>query len=186
LEAGSGKVGHLRSGEAGIAHGVERCAAYLAGGEAKVAGRVGISLPSLIGARQGCPGSPTLFGCTVDGLPAYLDTHAPDAGILIQVGDSDELLVSHLMYADDIVLLGDTPSDMQQLLDALSGFRAALGLDVSLAKTQIMCFGLPPEAPRPAFTYAGPALVPRIKRELSAALRQSGFARVADAVGTAA
>ncbi len=52
----------------------------------KVAGRIGISLPSLIGARQGCPVSPTLFGCTVDGLPAYLDAHAPDAGILIQWG----------------------------------------------------------------------------------------------------
>ncbi len=40
------------------------------------------------------------------------------------VGDRDELLVSHLMYADDIVLLGDSPADLQQLLDALSGFRS--------------------------------------------------------------
>ena len=93
----------------------------------KFAGRVGSSLPSLV---EGCPGSPTLFGCTVDGLPAYLDARAPDAGILIQVGDDGELLVSHLMYADDIVLLGDSPADLQQLLDALAGFCAALGLDV--------------------------------------------------------
>ena len=34
-----------------------------------------------------------------------------------------------------------------------------------------------------AFSYAGPALVPRLKRELSAALRQQGFARVQDAIG---
>ncbi len=34
-----------------------------------------------------------------------------------------------------------------------------------------------------AFSYAGPALVPRLKRELSAALRQQGFARASDAVG---
>jgi len=114
--------------------------------------------PSLVGARQGCPGSPTLFGCTVDRLPAYLDAHAPDAGILIQVGDDGELLVSHLMYADDIVLLGDSPTDLQQLLDALSGFCAALGLDISLAKTHVMCFGLPVAAPPPAFTYAGRTL----------------------------
>ncbi len=40
----------------------------------------------------------------------------------------------------------------KQLLDAVSGFCAAVGLDVSLAKTQIMCFGLPPDTPRPAFT----------------------------------
>jgi dihydroorotate dehydrogenase len=34
------------------------------------------------------------------------------------------------------------------------------------------------------FAYAGPALIPRLKRELLAALRQAGFAQVRDAVGT--
>ena len=37
-----------------------------------------------------------------------------------------------------------------------------------------------------AFAYAGPALVPRLKRELLAALRAEGFADVTSAVGTAA
>ncbi len=37
-----------------------------------------------------------------------------------------------------------------------------------------------------AFAYAGPALVPRLKRELLIALRAEGFAQVRDAVGTAA
>lgn len=36
------------------------------------------------------------------------------------------------------------------------------------------------------FAYAGPALIPRLKRELVDGLRESGFRRVADAVGTAA
>ena len=36
------------------------------------------------------------------------------------------------------------------------------------------------------FAYAGPALVPRLKRELLAALRAHGFRSVAEAVGTAA
>jgi dihydroorotate dehydrogenase len=34
-----------------------------------------------------------------------------------------------------------------------------------------------------AFTYAGPALMPRLKRELAAGLRSRGFGRVQDAVG---
>jgi dihydroorotate dehydrogenase len=34
-----------------------------------------------------------------------------------------------------------------------------------------------------AFAYAGPALIPRLKRELAAALRAGGFASVSDAVG---
>jgi dihydroorotate dehydrogenase len=36
------------------------------------------------------------------------------------------------------------------------------------------------------FAYQGPALIPRLKTELAAALRQAGFARVEDAIGTAA
>jgi dihydroorotate dehydrogenase len=34
------------------------------------------------------------------------------------------------------------------------------------------------------FAYAGPALIPRMKRELAAALRSRGFERVQDAVGS--
>jgi dihydroorotate dehydrogenase len=34
-----------------------------------------------------------------------------------------------------------------------------------------------------AFAYGGPALIPRLKRELAAALRREGFANVAEAVG---
>ncbi|HTZ71294.1 MAG TPA: quinone-dependent dihydroorotate dehydrogenase [Acetobacteraceae bacterium] len=37
-----------------------------------------------------------------------------------------------------------------------------------------------------AFAYAGPALIPRLKSELATALRADGFARVEEAVGTAA
>jgi dihydroorotate dehydrogenase len=35
-----------------------------------------------------------------------------------------------------------------------------------------------------AFAYDGPALLPRLKAELAAAMREAGFARVEDAVGT--
>jgi dihydroorotate dehydrogenase len=34
------------------------------------------------------------------------------------------------------------------------------------------------------FAYGGPALVPRLKRELASALRQAGFASVGQAVGS--
>ncbi len=37
-----------------------------------------------------------------------------------------------------------------------------------------------------AFAYHGPALIPRLKAELAAALKAAGFARVQDAVGTGA
>jgi dihydroorotate dehydrogenase len=34
-----------------------------------------------------------------------------------------------------------------------------------------------------AFAYAGPALIPRLKAELAAALREAGFTRITDAIG---
>jgi dihydroorotate dehydrogenase len=37
-----------------------------------------------------------------------------------------------------------------------------------------------------AFAAAGPALIPRLKRDLAAALRASGFARIQEAIGTGA
>jgi dihydroorotate dehydrogenase len=37
-----------------------------------------------------------------------------------------------------------------------------------------------------AFAAAGPALIPRLKRDLAAALRAAGFARIQEAIGTAA
>ena len=37
-----------------------------------------------------------------------------------------------------------------------------------------------------AFSYVGPALIPRMKRELSLALREQGFSTIMDAIGTAA
>jgi dihydroorotate dehydrogenase len=37
-----------------------------------------------------------------------------------------------------------------------------------------------------AFAYQGPALIPRLKAELAAALKAAGFARIEDAVGTGA
>ena len=37
-----------------------------------------------------------------------------------------------------------------------------------------------------AFAYSGPALIPRLKRELAACMRHAGFSRVQDAVGIAA
>ena len=35
-----------------------------------------------------------------------------------------------------------------------------------------------------AFAYAGPALIPRLKRELATSLRAAGFAAIKDAVGS--
>ena len=105
----------------------------------KVGGRVGRPQPSTVGVRQGCPLSPTLFGVFFDGLHDFLASHAPGCGVPLSAPQLTRI-VSHLMYADDIALTAAAPAELQQLIDALSRYCTALGIDISAAKTQTMTF----------------------------------------------
>jgi len=62
----------------------------------------------LMGVKQGCPLSPTLFGLYVDGLEKHL---LETAGI-----DAPELggiLAPLLLYADDLILMSTSPEGLQ-------------------------------------------------------------------------
>ncbi|MCO5551498.1 hypothetical protein L7F22_005002 [Adiantum nelumboides] len=61
-----------------------------------------------------------------------------------------------LLYADDIVLISDSPEGMQRDLDALHSFAEDSGLSVNLGKTKVMVFNTTPQWIRrsaPTFTY---------------------------------
>ena len=103
-----------------------------------------------IGVKQGCPLSPTLFGMYVDEVLDYIervgDRGAPLAGTWISL----------LLYADDIVLISDSPEGMQRHLDALHTFASACGVSVNLSKTKVMVFNTTPQWVRrsaPTFAY---------------------------------
>ena len=64
--------------------------------------------------------------------------------------------ISLLLYADDIVLISDSPEGMQQHLDALHTFASDSGLSVNLGKTKVMVFNTTPQWVRrsiPTFAY---------------------------------
>lgn len=63
---------------------------------------------STIGVKQGCPLSPTLFGIYIDELESFLQEHTQitDGYLLYQV------LISILLFADDIVLLVSSPKGL--------------------------------------------------------------------------
>ena len=81
----------------------------------KVRSSKGLSeaVASTIRVKQACPLSPTLFGLYIDEASHYIERFEGLgeclAGIAIQI----------LLYADDIVLISDSPEGLQRHLNAL-------------------------------------------------------------------
>ena len=89
----------------------------------------------LLGVKQGCPLSPTLFGLYVDGLEKHLrETADIDAPHLF------DALVPLLLYADDLILISTSAAGLQRQLDALQGFCQQRQLTVNLTKTKVVVF----------------------------------------------
>ena len=105
---------------------------------------------STIGVKQGCPLSPTLFGMYVDEVSNYIE-RGGDRGAQLA-----GTWISLLLYADDIVLISDSPEGMQRHLDTLHTFASDSGLAVNLGKTKTMVFNTTPQWVRrsaPTFAY---------------------------------
>ena len=89
----------------------------------------------LMGVKQGCPLSPTLFGLYVDGLEKHLLATADiDAPTLMGV------MVLLLLYADDLTLISESAAGLQKQLDALASFCDQRQLTVNLSKTKVVVF----------------------------------------------
>ena len=91
----------------------------------------------LMGLKQGCPLSPTLFGLYVAGLEKHLlETADIDAPTLMGV------VVPLLLYAesDDLVLMSESAAGLQKQLDALASFCEQRQLTVNLSKTKVEVF----------------------------------------------
>ena len=90
------------------------------------------------GVKQGCPLSPLLFGLIMDKLFQRIQQDCPDVGIPLL--DNLRSIVSHIMYADDVVLFARTEHDLQRLVDALQVFCAEVELKVNKSKSVVMVF----------------------------------------------
>ena len=89
----------------------------------------------LMGVKQGCPLSPTLFGLYVDGMEKHLlETADIDAPTLMG------LMVPLLLCADDLILMSESASGLQKQLDALASFCEQRQLTVNLSKTKVVVF----------------------------------------------
>ena len=88
-----------------------------------------------IGTEQGHPMSPELFKMFVYDLSTelelLLDIHIPNL---------NNYKISHLLWADDLVLIAEDAASLQKLLDILNDYITRWELEINTTKTNIMVF----------------------------------------------
>jgi retron-type reverse transcriptase len=101
-----------------------------AGARVRWQGLLGSNIDSTHGVLQGGIISPKLFNLYLSDLNEYLDQ---SNGIEI-----NNVTFTHLLYADDLVLVSDTSSGMQKLLDNLASYCRKWHLLINTDKSKIM------------------------------------------------
>ena len=96
-------------------------------------GSIGNQIESEYGVLQGGMMSPKLFTEYLGDLGEFLDENQG-----VQLGSN---VITHLLYADDMVLCSKTPTGLQKLIDGLYEFCRKWHLIVSLSKTNVMVLG---------------------------------------------
>ena len=91
------------------------------------------AIESNIGLKQGCPLSPLLFNLYIDDISNIFDKHCEPISIQ---GES----ISHLLYADDLILVSKSKEGLQRCLDKLQVFADLKHLKVNIDKSKTMIF----------------------------------------------
>jgi exonuclease III len=116
-----------------------RCIKLLQNMYKKIKARVKVNnllyewIKDMSGTNQGGPLSPNMFRYMLSDLVSYL---SKAHGIVL-----DDEAIAHLLWADDLVLLSDSPEGLQQQLDGLFLFCKRFQMIVNETKTKVMIFG---------------------------------------------
>ena len=87
------------------------------------------------GTEQGHPMSPELFKCYIHLLSEQLNTNEIE-----NVPVLNGVRISHLFWADDLILMAQSPASLQLLLNILHSYCLEWGLTVNISKTAVMVF----------------------------------------------
>ena len=98
------------------------------------------------GVRQGDCISPLLFNIFINDLPHTFLNNASAPPVL------DKETIPALLYADDLIILSETPEGLQNSLNALSTYCEKWKLEVNLSKSNVMIMGKG-AAPNTSFHY---------------------------------
>ena len=99
----------------------------------KFQGEVSSTIPNNIGVNQGGNASGFLFRKYISDLGDFLHKQ-----VGVCIGDT---ILSHLLWADDLILFSDSLAGIQKQLDGLFGFCSKNRMIVNELKTKIMLFG---------------------------------------------
>ena len=101
-------------------------------GQIKLAGHLSKKFGIQKGTEQGHLLSPDFFKLYINDLSPFLEHE--NCPMLINK------IVSHLLWADDLIVLSLDPITLQKQLNSLSHFCTAWGVDINMAKTQLIVF----------------------------------------------
>ena len=101
----------------------------------KLLNKLSEKMEVLCGTEQGHPMSPELFKIFIHQLSEELNRMED-----IEVPSLNSVKITHLLWADDLVLLALTPTSLQSMLNVLHSYCLEWGLSVNIAKTAVMVF----------------------------------------------
>lgn len=103
--------------------------------QVRMDGDLGDAFTSGTGVKQGDPLSPLLFGLFIDRVEQFLHDKLPTVGVQLL-----HRMVQVLLYADDLAIMAETAEGMQQMLQGLSDFCKATGMQVNIKKSEVVVF----------------------------------------------
>ena len=101
----------------------------------KLLSKISEAIEILVGTEQGHPMSPELFKIYLLDLSIDLNDM-----IGLNLPELNGVMISHLLWADDLVLLALDAKSLQTLINRVYHFCEEWGLSVNISKTAIMVF----------------------------------------------
>ena len=88
----------------------------------------------VVGLKQGEVMSPILFSLFIEDVELFLQDDV-NCGLSF-----NHIMFVLMLFADDMVILGNSPANLQQSLDLLSEYCSKWGLQVNTVKSKILVF----------------------------------------------